>query len=263
MQVAALLQSLGDKERVEQLKRDAWRVYIGRFNGTTAKLDFYKVGQKVFNFFIRSVFAEQTTALDGAFATGVSWLELAETCPSLKIIHGFDLMPEAIDEAWPIAKQLEMKDVRVRLTCHNVIEEWPYDDNSIDLGFLRLIICYLEGDAWKLALDQLLRVLAPGGWGYISFADAHFSFREWAGTGHVAKVYLDKEPKEVTQKFELDGLPCLMIMQELADAGLITFPDQEEVAAYIRQLGFMGIWKCEYHPNIWAFWFQKPLSITG
>lgn len=84
-----------------------------------------------------------------------TWLfEMAEDFPHSQF-HGLDITP-----VFPEG----IKPANVSFTLGNLAERLPYPDNHFHYIHQRLLIFGLTLPQWDLAMQELLRVLKPGGW---------------------------------------------------------------------------------------------------
>lgn len=51
----------------------------------------------------------------------------------------------------------------VSFDLHNVLDGLPYPDNSFDFIHMRLMIVALRSTEWPFVLNEIFRVLKPGG----------------------------------------------------------------------------------------------------
>jgi ubiquinone/menaquinone biosynthesis C-methylase UbiE len=51
----------------------------------------------------------------------------------------------------------------VKFELHNVLDGLPYPDNSFDFIHMRLMIIALRSSEWPFVLNEIFRVLKPGG----------------------------------------------------------------------------------------------------
>jgi SAM-dependent methyltransferase len=58
----------------------------------------------------------------------------------------------------------EIKPPNCRFLRHNIIERFPFPDNTFDFVFQRLLVAGLTRDHWTFVLKELERITKPGGW---------------------------------------------------------------------------------------------------
>lgn len=90
------------------------------------------------------------------FRTGAgSWtLDMAASYPKAKFI-GVDISPVRLGLYKP--KNVEFMKA-------NVLEHLPFDDNTFDYIFQRLLIFAIPAKKWPSVINELVRVLKPGGY---------------------------------------------------------------------------------------------------
>ncbi|CAO3637739.1 unnamed protein product [Mucor hiemalis] len=125
------------------------------------------------NFFspVTKQLEEGINVLDSGCGPATWAFEMAEAYPLSKF-YGIDascVFPE------------DIKPANVEFIIGNIAKELPYDDNFFDFIHQRLLILGLTGDDWTSTLDNLYKVLKPGG--YIELGEPDLQVVKDAGPG--------------------------------------------------------------------------------
>lgn len=99
--------------------------------------------------------------LDVACGAGGWALEAAQTYPEMSLV-GIDVNPRMIEYAGAQAATRHL-DERVAFQVMDVLRLLNFPDNSFDLVNMRFALSFLRTWEWPRLLDELLRVLRPGG----------------------------------------------------------------------------------------------------
>ncbi|CAG8456100.1 11423_t:CDS:2 [Dentiscutata heterogama] len=105
-----------------------------------------------------------TMVLDSGTGAG-SWpLEMAVNYPKSKFI-GIDISP---------VQSKENKPPNVEFIKANVLERLPFDDNTFDFIFQRFLTAGIPTDKWPSVINELVRILKPGGYLELAENDIHY-----------------------------------------------------------------------------------------
>lgn len=103
---------------------------------------------------------EGIKVLDSGCGPGVWALEMAKEFPKSSF-HGVDMTAhEFTKEKLP----------NFEFTVGNLLEGLPFEDNTFDYVYQRLLFLGLNDEGWTKVISELLRVLKPGG--YIELLEA-------------------------------------------------------------------------------------------
>ncbi|CAO3598500.1 unnamed protein product [Absidia cylindrospora] len=116
------------------------------------------------------------TVLDTGCGPGTWLFEMAEDYPHSQF-HGIDITPVFPEN---------IKPANVQFALGNIAERLPYPDNHFDYIHQRLLIFGLTLPQWDLAIQELLRILKPGGW--IEFVEVD---QEAQNMGPLLKIIID------------------------------------------------------------------------
>ncbi|CAG8788352.1 14774_t:CDS:2, partial [Racocetra persica] len=107
------------------------------------------------------------------FRTGAgSWtIDVATNYPKAKFI-GVDISPVQPDLDKP---------ANVEFMEGNVLESLPFDDNTFDYVFQRLLTSAFPANKWPSVINKLVRVLKPGG--YLELMEPDFQYKGNMGPG--------------------------------------------------------------------------------
>ncbi|KAF0549288.1 S-adenosyl-L-methionine-dependent methyltransferase [Gigaspora margarita] len=107
---------------------------------------------------------EGTMVLDVGTGAGSWLLEMATNYPKAKFI-GMDISP--IQPEFIKPKNAEFIEA-------NVLDPLPFDNNTFDYIFQRILYVGIPGRNWPLVVNELVRVLKPGG--YIELLENDFQY---------------------------------------------------------------------------------------
>lgn len=121
--------------------------------------------------------------------------------------HGIDISGSAISSALKFSEENGLK--------INIIEgdmrKIPFDDESFSFVFSQNSICHLTKKDTKKAIDEITRVLRPGGYCFIDFMSTESSYcgAESLGkeVGQDEYQYVDEDGDEILHCFHSDGEP--------------------------------------------------------
>jgi ubiquinone/menaquinone biosynthesis C-methylase UbiE len=80
--------------------------------------------------------------------------EMASAYPNSKFT-GID-----VSAAWPT----EIRPHNCDFVVGNIVDELPFEENSFDYIYMRLVAMGVPNEVYPTVLSQLHRVLKPGGW---------------------------------------------------------------------------------------------------
>ena len=123
--------------------------------------------------------------------------------------HGIDISESAITTARNFSDESKLN--------LNIIEgdmrKIPFDDESFSFVFSQNSICHLTKKDTAIAIDEITRVLRPGGYCFIDFmsTDSSYYGAESLGkeVGPGEYQYIDEDGDEVLHCFHSDGEPDL------------------------------------------------------
>lgn len=109
------------------------------------------------------------TVLDGGCGTGVLFDTILQKIKPRKIV-GADLSGEMLKQSQISANKLsnKYKNTTFEFIKFNLLDPFPWSDNTFDAETFGICICYLPKDGWKNAVKEAYRTLKPGGYIYIS-----------------------------------------------------------------------------------------------
>jgi ubiquinone/menaquinone biosynthesis C-methylase UbiE len=99
---------------------------------------------------------EGIKVLDSASGPGCWSLDMAKEFPSSSF-HGIDMTAHDFSNT---AEKL----ANFEFTVGNLLEGLPFEDNTFDYIYQRLLFLGLNDEGWATVLNELLRVLKPGGY---------------------------------------------------------------------------------------------------
>jgi len=121
--------------------------------------------------------------------------------------HGIDISKSAISSAQKFAEEYKLS--------LNIIEgdmrKMPYDDESFSFVFSQNSICHLTKKDTQTAIDEITRVLRPGGYCFVDFMSTESSYfgDESLGkeTGPGEFQYVDEDGDCILHCFHSDNEP--------------------------------------------------------
>ncbi|CAG8586860.1 21912_t:CDS:2 [Cetraspora pellucida] len=119
---------------------------------------------------------EGTMVLDSGTGAGSWILEMAVDYPKSKFI-GIDISPVQPEENIP---------PNAKFTQANLLERLPFDDNTFDFIFQRFLCLGIPADKWQSVVNELVRVLKPGGYLELAENDIHYDVM-----GPASKILID------------------------------------------------------------------------
>ncbi|KAJ8658324.1 hypothetical protein O0I10_006007 [Lichtheimia ornata] len=103
---------------------------------------------------IEEALAQGIEVLDSGCGPATWTLEMSEQYPNSNF-HGTDISPRFPEAIKPSNCQFHL---------HNIIDPAPFPDNTFGYVHQRLLVLGLLATDWVKVIDDLLRVLKPGGW---------------------------------------------------------------------------------------------------
>ncbi|CAG8461728.1 10265_t:CDS:2 [Diversispora eburnea] len=97
---------------------------------------------------------EGSKVLDVGCGAGSWTFDMATNYPKSQIV-GIDISP--------IPSSSEIKPKNITFIQTNVLNGLPFEDNSFDFIFQRFLILGIPADKWNFLINELIRVLKPGG----------------------------------------------------------------------------------------------------
>jgi ubiquinone/menaquinone biosynthesis C-methylase UbiE len=154
--------------------------------------------------------------LDVGCGTGTLALALKSSVGTGEV-HGIDASPEMIQVAKEKAKAGSDIDFQVAL-----IEAIPFPDASFDLVTSSLMLHHLPDDLKRTGLDEIRRVLKPGG----RFMAMDFAAHSHSPLGHLLSIFGHSRGESMVDK----------LMPMLKDAG---FSDIEDIPTRHKNFAFI------------------------
>jgi ubiquinone/menaquinone biosynthesis C-methylase UbiE len=154
--------------------------------------------------------------LDVGCGTGTLALALKSSVGTGEV-HGIDASPEMIQVAKEKAKAGSDIDFQVAL-----IEAIPFPDASFDLVTSSLMLHHLPDDLKRTGLDEIRRVLKPGG----RFMAMDFAAHSHSPLGHLLSIFGHSRGESMVDK----------LMSMLKDAG---FSDIEDIPTRHKNFAFI------------------------
>ncbi|MBN2644345.1 MAG: methyltransferase domain-containing protein [Desulfuromonadaceae bacterium] len=156
--------------------------------------------------------------LDVGCGTGLLTVRIAEQHPEVQVT-GIDASRPMVDVA--IKK-------RARGNCHfqqALAEELPFEDQSFDLVTSALFFHHVDQELKQRTLQEIMRVLKPGGTLLIADMDRPYTALGWAMSWTAWKLFRQPEIKE-----NMDGL----LREEIVRAGFRGLREIAKFSGYIR-----------------------------
>jgi ubiquinone/menaquinone biosynthesis C-methylase UbiE len=99
--------------------------------------------------------------LDVGTGTGRWAREMAQLFPHSQVV-GIDVTPPPADEQ--VGAGADMRPPNYAFAAGNVFEGIPFSDGSFDFVHMRLLFTAIPADRWQSVINELGRVVRPGGW---------------------------------------------------------------------------------------------------
>ncbi|RUS30478.1 S-adenosyl-L-methionine-dependent methyltransferase [Jimgerdemannia flammicorona] len=167
---------------------------------------------------VEDILNEGGRVLDIGCGPGIWALEIAH---DFEVFHGIDLVP-----MFP----QQIKPPNVEFAISNVLERLPFPDNYFDFVQMRSFVVALRTYEWPVAIQEIFRVVKPGGWAQLIDIDQKF-FR----LDGESKAFFDEMTVIITQA-GLDPFIAKHLGKHLKKAG---FEDVQSTRISIP----IGPWK--------------------
>lgn len=188
--------------------------------------------------------ANSGVCLDEGCGTG-NMFELIVQRIKPKELHAVDWSLEMMEKAKLEAQRLQqLSDIEFKFYLGDIAKSLTWPDNFFDVTVSNLVICYLQC-GWKKSIEELKRVIKPGGYLYMGTL-----LKEWSFTTVLwkhAPIEFLREPIRSLQGLKYRRLVA-KISKELQKHGA-EFPSQKELVDYLEILGFKDI---KIIPTYWG-----------
>lgn len=173
---------------------------------------------------------QSARTLEIGTGTGILLDDIAMALTQGGNCYGIDWSPAMLEKAREKSKELQKKynNVNFLFSRENLEESLPYDDNFFDAAFSLQVICYIPG-GWRPILEELERVLKPGGHLYVApLVDEDF-------IRHAIKHFIAEFFRQPI--VSIRGLKYRRVISEIAEEAKsqgAQFPDPEELTGYLE-----------------------------
>ncbi|KAI8059939.1 S-adenosyl-L-methionine-dependent methyltransferase [Gilbertella persicaria] len=163
---------------------------------------------------------------------GIWALEMATQYTDSQVL-GLDLKPPALQPGSPS---------NLRYNQTNITESWPMNDNSIDFIFQRNMYLSVQKDQWPSLLEEMFRVLKPGG--YIELLEAEIWYHNPGPVQQAFQTFFRDQCKELELDLDFaESLSTLLeekgfesIEKRVLDIPVGEWPTEPE----LKQFGFIN-----------------------
>ncbi|KAI9316250.1 S-adenosyl-L-methionine-dependent methyltransferase [Dichotomocladium elegans] len=122
--------------------------------------------------------------LDSACGPATWTVEMAKTYPNSKF-YGIDISPRFSEDSKP---------ENCEFILHNIIDEFPFEENHFGFIHQRLVTLGIRKVDWPKVLENLKRILKPGGWIELT----EYSYLKMENPGPCHEIALDLSLKMIT-----------------------------------------------------------------
>jgi len=149
-------------------------------------------------------------------------------------LHAVDWSQKMLAKANTEAERLrEISNTDFRFYISDISKSMPWDDGMFDVVVANLIICYVTC-GWQRAIEEMARVLKPGGYLYLGTL-----LKNW---GFISVLWKHAPAEFIRAPLEsFSGLKYRSIVheisKELTKSGAV-FPSRKELAQFMELIGF-------------------------
>ena len=214
-----------------------WDEYATAGYKNLYKMDVFK---KITDYYEQLFIPINGVVLDGGCGPGSLFNFIIKGMKPKKIVAA-DLSDKMLNQAKKTAEEINKNNknnIIFEFRKFNLLEKFPWADNTFDSSIFGISICYLPKDGWKKAVKEAFRTVKSGGYIYISTFIDKWDFPREVKKHTISEFF--KSPWGCLWGLKLKKYPML-VSELIKDGESGVYPPIEEFIQFQKEQGAIDI----------------------